>query len=70
MSGLLNRIPNFVKARKADALRVLMYEAQARTGFEYDWKIIWVESEKLWYGWFSEPSKINLIDGTIEKGNS
>lgn len=62
MSGMSNRIPNFVKARSANALRVLMHEVQVRTGFEYDWKIMWVESDKTFYGWFTEPMQIDILE--------
>jgi len=68
MSGELNRIPNFVKARKPNRLRVLMLEAQVRTGYEFEWKIIFNTEDKFWYGWFTEKVEVMGMTEGLEDG--
>lgn len=68
MTGNAQRIPNFIKARSPKRLRVLMLDTQLRTGFEYDWKIIFNEKESVWYAWFTEPVELKVPSGEIIDG--
>ena len=58
-----NTLPNFIKARSAKALRVLMHANNTRLNMAYvDYSI--THDGKHWYAWYNEPFK-NALETEI-----
>ena len=69
MSATVRRIPNFVKARSAQALRVKMLEVNAKRGAVHVWTdIMWHPVEKIWYAWYYSEIDLDILTGDIIDG--
>ena len=54
MSGDSNTLPNFIKARSAKSLRVLMLKNNQRLSMAYINYTIILDG-KIWFAWYDEP---------------
>lgn len=50
----IDTIPNFLRSRTANGLRRQMSRNNLRLRAYVEYKVMWVQSEGVWYAWYNE----------------